>query len=325
MVGFDEFRALRYSKEDVSPLWRRGLDSVVLLDQETLSVRAEYPNFWTPGYTPMFLNISEVNKRVYGYSMSHEDSIFTILAVQDDETHAKSLNVPPEHKWAGMELTTDHSLMVIANACKKTPKSRNYNPHDEKKNEYVRIMAVDLTGDKIKTVCYKDFNSENFSAVQFMRKVKGYDFFMLACKGSIAILELRDAEKLSRGPASGHRSSKERNKEFSILRFIENLYENYIFEIAIFGDWIVPVSLGGETDQLKLIRFGDRGSKRLTKRGIEGGRSGGFSVGESKFSEESDIRSSSINTVQRESQNPMLVFSMDPVINKISTPNLSKF
>ena len=125
MIGFDEFRSLRYSKEDSSPLWRRGLDSVVLLDPETLAVRAEYPNFWTPGYTPMFLNISESLKRVYGYSMSHEDSIFTILAVQDGETHAKSLNIPPEHKWAGMELTNSHRLMVIANACKKTQKSKN--------------------------------------------------------------------------------------------------------------------------------------------------------------------------------------------------------
>jgi hypothetical protein len=43
---FDEFRPLRYSKEDSNPLWRRGLDSIVLLDPDTLEVKAEYPNFW---------------------------------------------------------------------------------------------------------------------------------------------------------------------------------------------------------------------------------------------------------------------------------------
>lgn len=48
---------MRYSKEDISPLWRRGLDSVVLLDPETMDVKSEYNNFWSDGYVPMFFTV----------------------------------------------------------------------------------------------------------------------------------------------------------------------------------------------------------------------------------------------------------------------------
>lgn len=187
---------MRYAKEDMNPLWRRGLDSVVLLNPDTLEVRAEYPNFWTQGYTPMFLNINETRDTIYGYSMSNSDSMFTVLSINGMETTVKSVNIPPEHKWAGMELSTDSKYMIVANACKRPKSERNQG--DGKKNEFVRMMAIDLNdSDKIKTVCYKDFMKDNFSAVQFMRKIKGYDLFVVACKGSLAVIQLKGKDSIT--------------------------------------------------------------------------------------------------------------------------------
>jgi hypothetical protein len=85
-LGFDEFRPMRYSNEDNNPLWRRGLDSIVLLDPETLEVKTEYPGFWAVGYTPMFVNIKSDKTKIYGYSMSNSDSLLTILSIKGIKT-----------------------------------------------------------------------------------------------------------------------------------------------------------------------------------------------------------------------------------------------
>jgi hypothetical protein len=77
---------LRYSKEDSTPLWRRGLDSIVLLDCNTLDVKSEYPNFWATDYTPMFVNIKSDKSRIFGYSMSAQDSLLTILSIKGSKT-----------------------------------------------------------------------------------------------------------------------------------------------------------------------------------------------------------------------------------------------
>ena len=157
--------------------------------------------------------------------MSRHNSIFTILTRTASDYQIKQLKIPKEQKWAGMELTTIGDLMIVANACKKSKPV---------KTEFMRMMALDLSSMKINPVCQRDFSSTNFSSVQFMRKIKGYDFFIVACKGSLGIVEFR-------------------NKEFTVLKFFENLYTNYIFEVAIFGNFMLPVSMSDEP--LKVIEF----------------------------------------------------------------------
>lgn len=119
LAGFDEFRPIRYSKEDTAPLWRRGLDSLVLLDPETLDVKAEYANFWSEGYVPMFLTIKSGKTQIFGYSMSSSDSLLTIMQINGAKTEQSFTKVPAEHKWAGMELSNDEKSLVVAKSCKR--------------------------------------------------------------------------------------------------------------------------------------------------------------------------------------------------------------
>lgn len=215
----------------------------------------------------MFLNINEKRDTIYGYSMSTNDSMFTVLNIKGNDTTVRSVNIPPEHKWAGMELTTDGRFMVIANACKR-PKNERISG-DSKKNEFVRMMAIDLNNsEKIKTVCSKDFTKGNFSAVQFMRKIKGYDYFVVACKGSLAVIHLKSKDSITmvsgRTGLSGSKSLSNRggggDMEFIVLKFFENIYNSYIFEVAIFGDWMIPVTIGGNNEMIKMIRLGENGN-----------------------------------------------------------------
>lgn len=228
----------------------------------------------------MFINVRSDKSRIYGYSMSNKDSLFTTLSAKGIQTDIKTVKIPPEQKWAGMELSTDESCMIVANVCKRAPR-------EGQNSEFMRIMAIRVSDDnQISTICYKDFDAKNFCQVQFMRKVKGYDIFVLASKGSIAVLELKNKEGISlKHPRNSHRSinsdTNKQQKEFIILNFYENLFNSYIYEVAIFNDLMIPVALGGKNDHLKVIKLnigtdgGDEGAKstRRTLRGANTNRS----------------------------------------------------
>lgn len=92
-----------------------------------------------------------------------------------------------------------------------------------------------------------EFKETGFHQVQFMRKVKGYDIFVLACKGSLLILELKSAFEFG--------TSKKGSREFQVLSRLENLFNSYIFEVAVTNDLFIPVALGGKDECLKIIQF----------------------------------------------------------------------
>ena len=151
-----------------------------------------------------------------------------------------------------MELSTDESCMVVANACK-----------NQQGQEFMRIMAINIGDDgKMSSLCHKDFETKEFCSVQFMRKVKGYDIFVLASKGSLVVIELKNKDSLSIGGKSTRNSqrsigseSTSYRREFFVLNFYENLYSSYIYEVAIFNDLMVPVALGGKDESLKIIKL----------------------------------------------------------------------
>lgn len=44
-------------------------------------------------------------------------------------------------------------------------------------------------------------------------------------------------------------------REFVVLNRLENLFNSYIFEVAIANDLLIPVALGGKDQCLKIIKF----------------------------------------------------------------------
>ena len=176
---FDKFRALRHAKEDQFPLWRKGQDAIVLLNPQTFQPQAEFRNFWPQEFTPMFFNISPPQKKILGYSLSTRGGILTILSnyTQPNGTRTDFIKIPASETWAGMEQNNDASLTIVAVQSKIPNK-----PH------HLKMIAYDTTNIKLNVVTSMDFNESKFSAVQFMRKVKGYEIFVIACRNSLAII-----------------------------------------------------------------------------------------------------------------------------------------
>lgn len=69
-----------------------------------------------------------------------------------------------------------------------------------------------------------------------MRKIKGYDIFALACRNSIGIVGFHKGK-------------------FQVLNYIEAVYREIIFEIAIYANFMIPVS-NGANEKLKVLEFG---------------------------------------------------------------------
>jgi hypothetical protein len=70
-----------------------------------------------------------------------------------------------------------------------------------------------------------------------MRKIKGYDIFALACRNSIAVIGFK-------------------NDRFILLRYLNAIYNSLIFEISIYGNYMIPVCIG-KREKIRVIEFGD--------------------------------------------------------------------
>jgi len=126
----------------------------------------------------MFVNVSDSMSRIYGYSLSVKGGILTILSnfKREKDTRTDYIKIPAYETWAGMEQTTKGDLLVVSVQTRQPNQ-----PH------YLKMIAYNAKEVKLVPVAKKTFNSTQFSKVQFMRKVKGYDYYIVACKSSLAI------------------------------------------------------------------------------------------------------------------------------------------
>ena len=172
----------------------------------------------------MFINVSGNMDRIYGYSLNRRGGILTVLShfSNPELTRTDYIKIPQLETWAGMEQNTAGDLLIVSVQARSDP-------------QYLNMIAYDVSNLSLKAVSKKMFNSSQFKIVQFMRKVKGYDYFMVACRNSIAVFCFT-------------------GKDFVLLNFMENLYIELIFEIMIFGNTIIPLSIGGE-EPIKVIEF----------------------------------------------------------------------
>jgi hypothetical protein len=231
---------MRYAKEDGYPIWRAGQDKIVLLNPNSYEVAGQYFNFWPKGYTPLFLAVSDSLNKVAGYSINQKQASLSLLSnfMNPSQSQTKKLPVGGgKQTWAGMEFTTDGRLLVV-------PVSVNPGQNSQK---YLKMVAVDLSQNTIKPVANEDFKDSAFKIIQFFRKIKGHDFFALACNNHIAIFGFNYS-----------------TMKFVLVNFLKNVYRNMVFEIGFSEDYMIPMSTGKD-ENIKLIEFGKSSHNSLLK------------------------------------------------------------
>lgn len=203
-----------------------------MLNPDNFQIYGEYFNFFPPNHIPIFVNVSDVKNMIIGCSLNPQQStsMLSILNnwrdVQNSSTNF--INIDSGETWAGMELNTEGDVLIAAI---QTAQGNNM--------QYLKMSAYDFSNGNISPIGQTPFTAPEFSSTQFMRKFKGYDIYALACNNNIAIIAFT-------------------GRDFYLLNLLKNLFRNMIFEIAIKGDYMIPVTIGAN-DNMRLIEFG-RGS-----------------------------------------------------------------
>lgn len=222
----------------------------------------------------MFVNVSGSENKMVGCSLNQQQSTSTLSILDNwknpDNSTTNYINISSGETWAGMELNTTGDTLIAAI---QTAEGQNA--------QYLKMGAYDFTRGQLVPICQTPFTDRALSTVQFMRKIKGYDIFAVACNNNIAIIAFT-------------------GRDFYLLNLLRNLYREMIFEIAIKGDYMIPVTIG-ENDRMKVIEFG-KGSYT--------------SLVEQDLNKPNSLNSSRYGLMST-------VFA-DQAIKKISTPNLGK-
>lgn len=229
--NFEQYRSFRYAKEDQFPLWRKGKQSMVLLDPKNYRVDWEFKEFWPKGMIPMKVCVAQNFNRIYGYSFDNNTGIFTIMNVnkKNKSIQNKSIQIPLSQKWVGLEMTTHGDTLIVSNAC-KNPASKN-----RPAQSYLKMMAVDLRSMKINIIAQQDFFGSSFQSAQLSRKIKGYDIFCVCAGANVNIIAYQE-------------------KKFHLLQTIPNVYKDRIIDLAIYRNFLIPIIMKpGET--VKVIEF----------------------------------------------------------------------
>lgn len=228
---YEMYRSFRYAKEDQYPLWRRGGSSLVLLDPKKFEIIKDFKKFWPPGYIAMRCCVSKDMTRIYGFSFNENDGIFSIVDIdkENETVRDKTIKIPKEQKWIGMEFSTAEDTLVIANSFKVQDQQTG------KTKGFLKMMAADLSSMKIKLVAQRDFTHKRFRTSQLFRKIKGYDYFVVASGSDLSIIAFT-------------------GNDFVLLSTLEKLYNDRIIDIAIFGNYMVPVAKSSG-ENVRLIEF----------------------------------------------------------------------
>jgi len=114
--------------------------------------------------------------------------------------------------------------------------------------KFLKMVAVDLSQNRMNPIAKQDFRDPAFKTIQFMRKIKGYDFYAVAANNNIGIFSYNQS-----------------TKNFALVNLMKNVYRNMIFEICMSGDYMIPMSTGKD-ETIKVIEFGKGSYNSMLKK-----------------------------------------------------------
>lgn len=228
--NFEQYRSMRFAKEDQIPIWRKGGQSLEAINGVTCQPQYQFKEFWPVGQIPMRLCTNSQMSKIFGYSLSENEGVITIADyARASNYQTKNIRVPKNEKWVGLEMTTSGSLLIVANSFMQMNNQAGTN------ESWLRMMAIDASNNTISIVSQQDFKEPIFRSTQLCRKIKGYDFFVVCCGGSVGIIAYH-------------------NQRFILLQTILNIYNNRIIDLAFYKNYLIPIAQSaGET--VKVIEF----------------------------------------------------------------------
>ena len=232
LLAYEPYRNFRYAKEDLGFVFRSGLISITILNSKSYTRIQDFENFFPQDKVPMYICANETLTRIYGYSLGKRDTSLIILSinVKKRELKKKELIVPLKEKWVGLELNTKGNLLVTASCIR---------------NSHTKLLAIDTSDNTLVVRGSLDLREPEHKISQFLRKIKGYDYYVLACGKGICIFGLIGTR-------------------FLIFKNIKDIYLTWIVEVLILKNHFLPIPIKNE--KLKLIEFNKKSYNSLVKK-----------------------------------------------------------
>ena len=240
----------------------------------------------------MYLTVNRNKNQIIGYSLSHENSILSILNIKENNSKINFLEISKNEKWAGMDMLTDEDLLIVASTLSKPAGTS------------LVLQSFEVLEDGIKLFESQTFTQRNFNSAQFMKKIKGYDYFVIASKSNLGIVGYFEGE-------------------FELIKIFEDVYSNYIFEISIFGNFMIPVCLDQESN-FKVIEFNTEDIESTLESMKMKSSLKSLVEEEKKVNKDSQFQFD-FNIINDTYAHLSKILENDPIVRKFQTPQMSKF
>lgn len=243
------------------------------------------------------MTVNRLKNQIIGYSLSIENSNLSILNIKENKSKINVFTIAKNEKWAGMDMLTEDNLLIVASTLTS-----------QDGDTTLSMQAYEILEENIDLVQKRNFNREEFNSTQFMRKFKGSDVFAVASKANIGIVSYKD-------------------DQFFLIKLFENVYENYIFEISIVGNLMIPVCLE-EKFKVKVIELNlGAGESYIgaTFDSMAYGTSSETGNMDNVISNISNGTSYKFDDVNDTYSHLSKILENDPIVRKFQTPYMSNF
>lgn len=213
---------------------------MVKINEQNFVQSYELPDFFPQGYSPLYICTNTQGDMIYGYSTSARNSV---LSINRHDPHnkrglldtIKKFEIPSGDRWVGMDITFADDYLVFFAISRVVVRKEGV-------NTISTLFKAEALGNfyngnyefKFNTV----FSQDIFKRAHMVRRIKGYDLFLVACFNSVAVF---DAQL--------------EGKKFVLLKVYENIYSGSIVEIMMIMDMLFPIPRAQQPEMLRYIDF----------------------------------------------------------------------
>lgn len=237
-------RNIRFAKEDKNLLWVKGEGTIVKVNEASFVQIYELADFFPQGYSPLYICSNTEGNILYGYSVG---SLNSVLSVNKQENANRTVSnmmrkfeINAADQWVGMDVTFDDEYLVYFCISKVVIKKQG-------QTSLVKMLRAEALGNFQNGMFEKKFSTTFESAAPWLetahmvRRIKGYDLFVVACTNCIAIFDMNIEEK-----------------KFGLIRVFENICSSIIIDLVMVNDMLFPLPRAPDKPEpLRYIDFNE--------------------------------------------------------------------
>ena len=222
-------------------LWVKGQGYVVKINEQNFVQSYELFDFFPKGYNPLYICSNTSGDIIYGYSDSTRNSVLSINKREVSSrgevyNSLKKFEIASDDRWVGMDITMGDEYLVYFAISRVIEKQKNGI------GVLSTIFKVEALGNFWNGLYEIKFTEllpqEILKNAHMIRRIKGYNIFLIACFNSIAVIHV-DIDL----------------KKMTLMKVFENIYQSSIVDMMMIMDMLFPLPRAEEPENLRYLDF----------------------------------------------------------------------